>query len=50
MIAAGFLGTPATFPYVFGVTIALALVPLFYSFFVWRSVQEVTPTSQRTRE
>ncbi len=50
MVVAGFLGTPATFPYVLGVTIALALVPVFYSFFVWRSEQETTPTSQRTRE
>jgi uncharacterized membrane protein len=50
MIAAGFLGTPTTLPYVVGVTITFALVPVVYSFFAWRSEQEATPTSPRTRE
>jgi uncharacterized membrane protein len=50
MVAAGFVGTPATLPYFVGVIVVIALVPVVYSFFAWRSEQEATSTSPPTRE
>jgi len=47
MVLIGFVATPDGLPYMVGVVIALAVIPLVYSYFAWRQEQERAPSSTR---
>ena len=48
MVAMGFVATPERFPYLLGIVISLALVPVAYSYFAWRREQEAASSSTRS--
>jgi len=47
MVATGFVATPERFPYMIGVVVALAIIPVVYSYLAWRREQEAAPSSTR---
>ncbi|MEE8360566.1 MAG: SdpI family protein [Gemmatimonadales bacterium] len=45
MVGIGFVATPQRFPYLLGAVVALAVIPVVYSYFAWRREQEAAPSS-----
>jgi len=44
MVLIGFFSTPGRFPYLLGGTVALAFIPVAYSYFAWRHDSEGAPS------